>query len=127
VTHSCTFCPLLDWGLGSEGATQANPRSIIPMEHDEAMSNQREEKRAECQEKLLSYVYMYPYRKPTQVDWASSLRSTGERSLRNSAKKLGVSSQYALPAAMSAAAKVSQPTVYQKHRSLQTRKGKYRG
>ena len=27
----------------------------------------------------------------------------------------------------SAAAKVFQPTVYQKHRSLQTRKGKYRG
>jgi hypothetical protein len=44
------------------------------MEQDEAMSNQREERGAECQENLLSYVYMYPYRKPTQVDWASSLR-----------------------------------------------------
>ena len=106
---------------------QANPHSIIPMEHDEAMGNLSEEGGAECQEKLLRFVVLYPYRKPTQVDWASSLRSTGEHSLRNSAKKLGVSSQHALPAVMSAAAKVFQSTVYQKHSSLQTRKGKYRG
>jgi len=35
--------------------------------------------------------------KPTQVDRASSLRGTGEPSLRNSAKKLDVSSQDVLP------------------------------
>ena len=41
---------------------------------------------------------MGPYRKPTQVDEASSLRGTSETSLRNSAKKLGVTSGDALPA-----------------------------
>jgi hypothetical protein len=74
VTHRCIFCPLLDWGLVSEDVTQANPCGAYPMEMGEAGSNTGEGKRARCQENLLSYVQMHPYRKPTQVDWASSLR-----------------------------------------------------
>ena|GEM_PF-405535 len=37
-------------------------------------------------------MILRPYLKPTQVDWASSLRRTGEPSLRNSAKQLDVTS-----------------------------------
>ena len=43
-------------------------------------------------EKLLKCAYAAPYRKPPQVDEARSLRGTGDSSLRNSAKKLGVTS-----------------------------------
>ncbi len=39
-----------------------------------------------CQEKLLAIHILYPYRKPTQVVEASSLRRARELSLRNSAK-----------------------------------------
>lgn len=39
------------------------------------------------QEKPLSLKKLDPYRNPTQVDEASSLRGTGDSSLRNSAKK----------------------------------------
>src|SRR3972149_3837967 len=41
--------------------------------------------RLENQEKPLSYAVWDPYRKPTQVNWVSSLRRAGKRSLRNSA------------------------------------------
>ena len=40
---------------------------------------------------------MKPYRKPTQVGEASSLRRTSDSSLRNSAKQLGVTSGDTLP------------------------------
>ena len=70
---------------------------------------------------------MEPYRKPTQVDRASSPRGTSDSPLRNSAKKLGVTSGYALPEIIQDAAKVSLATVYQKHSSLRTRKRMYRG
>ena len=73
-THLCTFCPLLDWGFLSEDVAQANPRDNSPMDGDEARSDTSEEKGAGCQENLLRFVCRYPYRKPTQVDWASSLR-----------------------------------------------------
>ena len=39
------------------------------------------------QEKLLGLRYKHPYRKPTQVGEARSLRCTREPSLRNSAKQ----------------------------------------
>ena len=39
-----------------------------------------------CREKLLALIILYPYRKPTQVVEASSLRGARELSLRNSAK-----------------------------------------
>ena len=39
-----------------------------------------------CREKLLALIILYPYRKPTQVVEASSLRCARELSLRNSAK-----------------------------------------
>jgi hypothetical protein len=38
-----------------------------------------------------------PYRKPKQVGWARSLRLSGEGTLRNSAKKLDVTSGDILP------------------------------
>ena len=38
------------------------------------------------QEKHVSLIYKYPYRKPTQVDEERILRRTGEALLRNSAK-----------------------------------------
>ena len=127
MTYFCTFCILLDWCRCVEGVWQANPPSIKPKIYLEARSNASEGSGAEYQEKLLRLMLLYPYRKPTQVDEASSLRWTGEPSLRNSAKKLDVSSRDVSPAARLAAVKFSQATVYQKHRSLQTRKGKYRG
>ena len=45
-----------------------------PMEIDDVSSNTDQEEGAGCQENLLRFVYKYPYRKPTQVDRASSLR-----------------------------------------------------
>ena len=48
-------------------------------------------------EKLLQEFIINPYRKPTQVSWSSRPRYTGKVSSRNSAKKLSVSSRYALP------------------------------
>ncbi len=48
--------------------------------------------RAHLREKPLRLGEWDSYRKPPQVDEASSLRGTGESSLRNSAKKLGVTS-----------------------------------
>ncbi len=54
--------------------------------------------RARLREKSLRLGKQDPYRKPPQVDEASSLRGTGDSSLRNSAKKLGVTSGEALPA-----------------------------
>ena len=44
-----------------------------------------------CQEKCRSQIFNKPYRKPTQVGKLSILRRAGKLSLRNSAKKLGVS------------------------------------
>ena len=41
---------------------------------------------AHWREKLVDIVYIYPYRKPTQVDEERILRRTGEALLRNSAK-----------------------------------------
>src|SRR3989338_7668679 len=43
--------------------------------------------RASVREKLLQLSCVAPYRKPTQVDRASSPRGTSDSSLRNSAKK----------------------------------------
>lgn len=48
-------------------------------------------------EKLCWEFAMRPYRKPTQVNRSSRPRQTGNGGLRNSAKKLGVTSGYALP------------------------------
>ena len=73
-TRLCTSCPLLDWGLVSEDVAQANPRNIRLMETDEVLLRQNEGEGAGRQENLLRFVCRYPYRKPTQVDWASSLR-----------------------------------------------------
>ena len=56
-----------------------------------------ERDKARYQENLLRLILFYPYRKPTQVDRASSPRGTGESSLRNSAKQLDVSSQDVSP------------------------------
>jgi len=47
---------------------------------------------ARFQENPLRLDKWNSYRKPPQVDEASSLRGTGDSSLRNSAKKLGVTS-----------------------------------
>ena len=41
---------------------------------------------------------MYPYRKPTQVDWLRILRHSSNGGSRNSANQLSVTSGYALPA-----------------------------
>ena len=49
------------------------------------------------QEKRRSEILTKPYRQPTLVDWSSRPRRAGELSSRNSAKKLSVRSQYALP------------------------------
>ena len=49
-----------------------------------------ESDRAHLREKPLRLDIWNPYRKPPQVDEARSLRGTSESSLRNSAKKLGV-------------------------------------
>ena len=79
------------------------------------------------QEKVRNKFLIKPYRKPTQVGWSRRLRWARERSLRNSAKKLPVTSGDGLPLFIKVAPKVCYSTVYQKHRSLQKRKLKYRG
>jgi len=79
------------------------------------------------QEKVRNEYLIKPYRKPTQVGWSRRLRWARERSLRNSAKKLPVTSGDGLPLFIKVAPKVCYSTVYQKHRSLQKRKLKYRG
>jgi hypothetical protein len=73
-------------------------------------------------------IYILPYRKPTQVDWSSRLRRPGERWSRNSAKNLGVTfGRYPACISLQVATKECLATVYLKHRSLQSRKAKYRG
>ena len=78
-------------------------------------------------EKLRKESSIKSYRQPTQVDWSSRPRGARERSLRNSAKQLGVLSKDALLSARRATANVVALTVYQKHRSVQTRKRPYTG
>ena len=46
-----------------------------------------------CQEKLLSLIYIYPYRKPTRVDEERILRWTGEQQVKELGKKSGVTSE----------------------------------
>ncbi len=80
-------------------------------------------------EKLRRENSVKSYRQPTQVVRSSRPRGARESSLRNSAKQLGVISRDALPvpSLVRGAAKVMRSTVYQKHRSVQTRKRKYTG
>ena len=63
------------------------------------------------QEKLRDERQSRPYRKPTQVDWTSSLRRMGEGSLRNSAKNLDVTFGDVLPYLIKVTAKECLPTV----------------
>ncbi len=127
VTHFSNHRALLDLRRVFKDVWQVNPLYIKSKNILEVAFRSDARWRAECQEKLLKLVLSYPYRKPTQVNRASSLRGTGEPSLRNSAKNLDVSSRDVFPDANRGAAKETLATVYQKHRSLQTRKGKYRG
>ena len=66
-------------------------------------------------------MHILPYRKPTQVDWSSRLRRSGENWLRNSAKNLGVTfGRYLAAISFAVATKECLATVYLKHRSLQS-------
>lgn len=89
----------------SVGATASNDENPELVEGDQAALGLREKLRNKKQSRS--------YRKPTQVDWTSSLRRAGEESLRNSAIQLGVSSQDALPSSqvVRGAAKDCLPTV----------------
>jgi len=78
-------------------------------------------------EKLRKEICIKSYRWPTQVDWSSRPREARETSLRNSANQLGVLSKDALPIARWGAVNEVGLTVYQKHRSVPTRKRIYTG
>ena len=82
-----------------------------------------------CREKLLALIILYPYRKPTQVVEAKSLRCASETTSRNSAnwpRNLGRRGAQGVhsPKGFN---KEAAATVYQKHSSLLNRKMMYRG
>ncbi|OGZ72954.1 MAG: hypothetical protein A2998_03015 [Candidatus Staskawiczbacteria bacterium RIFCSPLOWO2_01_FULL_37_25b] len=85
--------------------------------------------KASFQEKLYLNKIIRPYRKPTQVDKRKYAKVNGLNLVKELGKQVAVSSQYGLPDAQAfrAATNVLQPTVYQKHNSLLTRKRMYRG
>jgi len=94
------FRALLDWRRYFEGASQENPRGISPRNNWNSASRWKNETKQGARKNLYAALcadLIISVLKPTQVDRASSLRGTGEPSLRNSAKKLDVSSQDVFP------------------------------
>ena len=85
-----------------------------------------------CQEKPLREFRYCPYRKPTQVDEANSLRCSRQLGRRNSAnqpRNFGIrgasDGEYEQYGAVGGRRETAEATVYQKHRAMLTRKWTY--
>ena len=114
--------------------TEANPGLIDSdpcTERAQACGSHRPPGR---QEKPLAESHIRPYRKPTQVGKEKSPQVNERPSVKELGKltpylwkKGGLSIFLAQVRGRGGCKKSAQPTVYQKHRSLRTRKWKYRG
>jgi hypothetical protein len=119
---------LLKW------VTEANPGGII---HDR--DTEREQSRGSRPaptppRKASRQIALRPYRKPTQVGQEKTLQVNERPSVKELGKltpylwkKGGLSTLWSLDHGGGGGTESAQPTVYQKHRSLPTRKRMYRG